>query len=298
MASADTRKATSVGGIAILVWSTLAILTTLSGDIPPFQLVAMALLIAFFVGLLYLWWGGSSIKNILVQPPLVWVLGIWGLFGYHFLYFVAFRLAPPIEANLLNYLWPLLIVLLSAFLLGERLRWWHLSGVMLALVGTISLITGGEGLRVESRYIPGYAAAVGAAVVWSTYSVLSRKYRQVPTEVVTVYCGLSAALALIGHLVFETTIMPQGEQWLVVLGIGLGPVGTAFYVWDYGVKKGDIRVLGVGSYLIPLLSTGLLVLFGNVNSTWGVWFSAVLIVSGAVLAGQDLLRGRGQIDGS
>ena len=290
MTSHDARRATSVGSIAIAIWSTLAILTTLSGEIPPLQLVAMSFLIAFIVGLLYLWWRGSSIKDLLVQPPPVWILGIWGLFGYHFLYFMAFRLAPPVEVNLLNYLWPLLIVLLSALLPGEGLHRGHIAGVLLALIGTFILITGGEGFTYESHYFTGYAAAVGAAVVWSTYSVLSRKYREVPTEVVAVYCGITAVLALIGHLVFEISVMPQGSQWLVILGIGIGPVGSAFYFWDHGVKRGDIRVLGVGAYIIPLLSTGWLILFGNANSTWSLWVSCALIVVGAGIAGRDLAR--------
>jgi drug/metabolite transporter (DMT)-like permease len=189
MTSAETRKATSVGGIAILVWSTLAILTTLSGDMPPFQLVAMAFSLAFIVGLLYIRLRGSSLKQLFVQPLPVWILGIWGLFGYHFLYFMAFRLAPPVEVNLLNYLWPLLIVLLSAFLPGESLRWWHIVGTILAVIGTVILIAGGEEIAVDLEYILGYAAAVGAAIVWSTYSVVSRKFRQVPTEMITGYCG-------------------------------------------------------------------------------------------------------------
>lgn len=292
MTSADARKATSVGGIAILIWSTLAILTTLSGDIPPFQLVAMALAIAFFVGLLYVRMRGSSLKHLFKQPFGVWILGIWGLFGYHFLYFMAFRLAPPVEVNLLNYLWPLLIVLLSALLLGERLRWWHLTGTSLALLGTFILVAGGATLAIDSSYALGYVAAVGAAVVWSTYSVISRKFRHVPTEMVAGYCGVSAVLAGLSHLVFERTVMPQGMEWLVVLAIGIGPVGTAFYVWDHGIKKGDIRVLGVGSYIIPLLSTGLLVLFGGANSTWELWLSCGLIVVGAVIAGKELLSRR------
>jgi drug/metabolite transporter (DMT)-like permease len=256
MTSAETRKATSVGGIAILVWSTLAILTTLSGDMPPFQLV------------------------------------IWGLFGYHFLYFMAFRLAPPVEVNLLNYLWPLLIVLLSAFLPGESLRWWHIVGTILAVIGTVILIAGGEEIAVDLEYIPGYAAAVGAAIVWSTYSVISRKFRQVPTEMITGYCGVTAVLALLSHLIFESTVTPQGMEWAVVLAIGIGPVGTAFYVWDHGIKRGDIRVLGVGSYIIPLLSTGLLVLFGPVVSSWKLWVSCVLIVAGALVAGREMFRDR------
>jgi drug/metabolite transporter (DMT)-like permease len=81
-------------------------------------------------------------------------------------------------------------------------------------------------------------------------------------------------------------------EWAVVLAIGVGPVGTAFYVWDHGIKRGDIRVLGVGSYIIPLLSTGLLVLFGPVVSSWKLWVSCVLIAAGALVAGREMFRDR------
>ena len=290
MTSAEIRKATTVGGIAILVWSTLAILTTLISGVPPFQLVSMAFSIAFIIGLLYLKLRGSSVKVLFTQPLPVWILGIWGLFGYHFLYFVAFRHAPPVEVNLLNYLWPLLIVLLSALFLRERLRWWHLLGTTLALLGTFILLTSGNEIILESGNVLGYAAALGAAVVWSTYSVISRKFRQVPTEMVAGYCGVTAILAFLSHLIFESTVTPQGVEWVIIVAIGLGPVGSAFYVWDHGVKRGDIRVLGVASYIIPLLSTGLLVLFGGAVSSWKIWLACALIVGGAVTAGRELFR--------
>lgn len=163
------------------------------------------------------------------------------MFGYHFIYFLAFRLAPPVEVNLLNYLWPLLIVLLSAFLPGKGLRWYHLVGAGLALLGTIVLITGGQGLAIAPGYISGYAAAVGAAVVWSTYSVINRKFREVPTEMVAGYCGVTAVLALISHLVFESTVMPQGAQWLVVLGIGLDRWGQHFTFGIMASKRGTFE---------------------------------------------------------
>lgn len=294
MTRAEIRKATAVGGMAIPVWSTLAILTTRSGGLPPFQLVAMAFAIAFILGLLYLRMRGSSIKELFEQPSSVWILGIWGLFGYHLLYFIAFRLAPPVEVNLLNYLWPLLIVVLSAFLPGINLRWWHAVGTMLALLGTALLIAGGEELKVDREFIPGYAAALGAAVVWSTYSVVSRRIRHISTEMVAGYCGVTAVLALSCHLLFESTVIPQGGDWLIILAIGLGPVGSAFYLWDHGIKRGDIRILGVGSYIIPLFSTGLLILFGQAESSWKLWISCGLIVGGAVIAGRDLLKKEGR----
>ena len=87
--------------------------------------------------------GRPEALSALRQPPLVWAVGVGGLFGYHALYFLALRFAPPAEAGLLNYLWPLLIVLFSSFLPGERLAVHHVIGAVAGLAGTVLLLTGG-----------------------------------------------------------------------------------------------------------------------------------------------------------
>lgn len=290
------RRATAIGGLAILLWSTLALLTTLSGDIPPFQLVAMSFALAFLVGTAAAVARGRGVLATLRQPWPVWLLGVGGLFGYHFFYFLAFRLAPDaaVEVNLLNYLWPLLIVLFSALLPGHRLTAGHVLGGLLGLAGTALLVTGrGRGLSIEAAYLPGYASAAACAVVWSAYSVLSRRFGDVPTEAVGGFCLATAVLAGLCHLAFEATVMPGAMEWLAVLLLGTGPVGAAFFVWDHGVKRGDIRALGALSYATPLLSTFLLILFGRAEAGWSVWAACALIVGGAVLASWDVLRGRG-----
>ncbi|NIM94855.1 MAG: EamA family transporter [Anaerolineales bacterium] len=264
----------------------------LSGQVPPFIMVATAFAVAFGIGLIYLWLRGISVKSLVRQPINIWAIGIGGLFGYHFLYFLAFRLAPAVEVNLLNYLWPLLIVLFSALLPGERLQWWHIVGAILGFVGAFVLLTGGDGFTIEEGYLTGYAAAIGAAVIWASYSVLSRRFSEVPTEMVALYCGATSVLALLCHLIFEEMVRPYGTQWLILIVMGLGPVGSAFYLWDYGVKRGNIRLLGVAAYLIPLLSTALLVLFGGAEAGWRIWVACGLIVSGALLAGRNLLLDR------
>lgn len=292
----QVRRATAIGGLAILLWSTLALLTTLSGEIPPFQLVGMSFGLAFLVGTATAVARARPVLAPLRQPWPVWLSGVGGLFGYHFFYFLAFRLAPDaaVEVNLLNYLWPLLIVLFSALLPGHRLTAGHVLGGLLGLAGTALLVAGkGRGLSLEAAYLPGYLSAAACAVVWAAYSVLSRRFGHVPTEAVGGFCLATAVLAGLCHLGFEATVLPGPMEWLAVLLLGTGPVGAAFFVWDHGVKRGDIRALGALSYATPLLSTFLLILFGRAEAGWIVWAACALIVGGAVMASWDVLRGRG-----
>lgn len=288
------RRATLVGGLAILMWATLALLTTLSGAIPPFQLVALSFAIGFAVCTTANAIRGKDVIGAMRQPWQAWAVGVSGLFGYHFFYFLAVRLAPgaAVEVTLLNYLWPLLIVLFSALLPGERLKRDHILGALCGLAGTVLIVTGrGGGVSLEAGALPGYMAALAAAMTWASYSVLSRRLGQVPTEAVGGFCLATAVLAGLCHLWFEQTVVPSAGEWLAVLAMGIGPVGVAFFVWDHGVKRGDIRALGALSYATPLASALLLILFGQAAGSWIIWVACALIVGGAVLASRDVLRG-------
>jgi drug/metabolite transporter (DMT)-like permease len=279
-----TRTATTIGFTAVLLWSLLALLTAATGTIPPFQLAAMTFLIGGLVGTAS-WIARPQGIKALRQKPVVWALGLGGLFGYHALYFAALRLAPPAESGLINYLWPLLIVLFSSLLPGERLKPAHLVGAFLGFAGVVVLIGGRGALDARSEYLPGYACALVAAFVWGGYSVLSRRFGQVPTDAVAGFCLVTAALSLVCHLLFETTVWPEaGAQWLALLALGIGPVGAAFYVWDIGMKRGDIRLLGVASYATPVLSTLVLILAGYAEPTLTLALSCGLIVLGALVA--------------
>jgi len=282
-------SSTLIGTIAILLWSFLAICTAASGTVPPFQLNAMAFAVGTLVGAAKWIKEPSAIKK-LRQPKMAWLLGVTGLFGYHFLYFTALRNAPAIDASLIGYLWPLLIVLFSALLPGEKLKWQHVVGCILGLAGAGLIVTGGTGFSFKSEYAFGYIMALLAALAWSTYSVLSRRFANVPTDAVTGFCAATAVLSIAAHLVWETTVWPTGLwQWVAVIGLGLGPLGLAFYVWDHGVKHGDIQVLGAASYAAPLLSTLILILFGFAQFTWAVGAACLLITIGAVVASKDMI---------
>jgi drug/metabolite transporter (DMT)-like permease len=279
-----TRAATSIGLTAVLLWSLLALFTAGSGTIPPFELAAMTFALGGLLGIAS-WIVRPRARSALRQRPTVWALGIGGLFGYHALYFAALRLAPPAEAGLICYLWPLLIVLFSALLPGERLRVPHVAGALLGFLGVVVLIAGRGALQARADHLPGYVCAFTAAFVWAGYSVLSRRFGEVPTDAVAGFCFATAALSLLCHLVFETTVWPaSAAEWLAVLALGLGPVGAAFYVWDIGVKRGDIRLLGVASYAAPVLSTLVLVLAGYADPSLALGLACVLIVAGALVA--------------
>lgn len=284
---ATVNAATWIGSISVLLWGTLALLTKLSGgEIPEFQLMAMTFGVAFL--LMAGRWGvaGHTGVRYIRQPAFAWCIGVVGLFGYHFAYFKAMTLAPAVEVSLLAYLWPLLIVLLSALLPEERLRAPSIVGALLALVGCWLLISrNADGFAWVN--LPGYLVALACALIWSSYSVLSRLVRSVPTDAVGWFCGVTALLALGCHMRWEETVWPEGlRQWVGVVGLGLGPVGIAFFTWDYGVKHGNIQLLGTLAYSAPLISVILLILAGYGEATVAVVSASVLIVIGSLIAGR------------
>jgi drug/metabolite transporter (DMT)-like permease len=289
-----SRSATLIGLTAILMWSLLAVLTLATGQIPAFQLAAMT----FAIGALAAsgsWLVRPGAIRALRQPPVAWIVGVGGLFGYHALYFLALRLAPPAEAGLLNYLWPLLIVLFSSLLPGERLKAHHVVGALLGLAGTVLLFSGSTSAQFEPGQVAGLLAAFVAAFVWASYSVMSRKLKAVPTDAVAGFCLATALLATAVHLAAESTVWPDtAGQWLAIVALGLGPVGAAFYAWDIGMKRGDIRVLGAASYATPLLSTAFLVLAGYARPGAAIALAAVLIAGGGLIAARDMIGKRAE----
>lgn len=285
--SSPVRTATFIGAISVVLWGTLALLTKLTGGrIPPFQLMSMTFGIAFLLMAVRWWSRGESGLGYIRQPFPAWLLGVGGLFGYHLAYFKAMTLAPAVDVSLIAYLWPLFIVLLSALLPGHSLRAQHLVGAVLALAGCW-LLVGRNSQGFDWTYADGYLVAFGCSLIWSSYSVLSRLVRSVPTDAVGWFCGVTALLALGCHLLWETTVWPVGTlQWLGVIGLGLGPVGIAFFTWDHGVKYGNLPLLGTLAYSAPLISVVLLLLAGFGQASGMLFLASALIVAGSFVAGR------------
>jgi drug/metabolite transporter (DMT)-like permease len=282
------RIATAVGAAAVLLWAVLALLASFTTRLPPFEVTAVAFAIAFLLALGKWLLNREAPLAHFRQPAAAWAVGVGGLFGYHFLYFFAMQHAPAVEVSLIAYLWPLLIVVLAAFLPNERLGWWHVAGALMGLAGTVVLVTGGGAVALRTEHALGYALALGCAFTWSSYSVLSRRLAAVPTDAVGAFCLATAALAFLCHLGLETWVAPTPGEWAALLALGLGPVGLAFFAWDVGVKHGSIKALGGLSYATPLLSTLLLVATGRAAPSLAIALACLLVVGGAVLAAREL----------
>lgn len=271
-------RATWIGIAAIGLWSCLALLTLTTRELPAFQVLA----ITFAMGgaSIMFWPSGQSRWQ---QPLPAFLLTIVALFGYHALYFFAFRMAPAVEVNLINYLWPLLIVVFAALLPDTQINRWQILGAMMGLAGAMLMIAR-SGTSGSAVHWHGYATAFAAALVWALYSVLNRRFQSVPSSTVGVCCLVVAVLAGLVHAGFESWVMPSSRQWLMLVLMGLGPMGMAFLLWDHGTKHGDLGVLGTLAYAAPVLSTLLLLASGQAEVHWTQAAAVVLLLIGAWLS--------------
>jgi len=273
-------SATLAGCGALALWAFLALLARMAAGVPPLQLTALGFAVGGALGLAVVAARGRI--GLLRQGALAWAHGVGGLFGYHALFFAALALAPAVEANLLNYLWPLLIVLLSGPILGMQLGARRVAGVALGFAGCVVLVGGGASFPAGAAW--GFAAAVGCAVVWAVYSVTSKRMASVPTEAVTGFCVATALLAGLASLAFEAPVMPDARQWAAVALLGAGPLGAAFFLWDAGMKRGDPRLLGTLAYAVPVASTLLLVAGGEGALDSRIGLAALMVAGGGLLA--------------
>ena len=265
---------------AIFLWASLASLATLLSNIPHFLLTGIGLIIGALVSIPSLRSGLTPWKI----PLKTLLIGVYGLFGYHFMLFLALQTAPAVEANLVNYLWPLLIVLLSPiFTKSLSLNFRYVLAALSGFAGAVLAITsGGSGIGFSSIEV-GYFFALAAAVIWATYSLATTKVPRFPTPAIGLFALVSGVLAIGAHFLFEPAASISTADWLLLLVLGVGPLGGAFYLWDAALKIGDPRRIGLLAFLTPLLSTILLVVVSGNSLSWQLLVATGLIVGGALL---------------
>lgn len=271
---------------AIGLWGSLAPLGVSLGHIPPFLLTGWGLVIGSVIGLLL---SRGRLQQWKVPFPTL-ALGVYGLFGFHFLLFIALRHAPPVQANLVNYLWPLGIVLMAPlFLPGLRLRPLHIAAALLGFAGAALAILGGRGMGAGlGGWAWGYLPAMASAFVWASYSLMTRRVPPFPNAAIGLFGLVSGGLSLVCHALLEPSVALSTSDWQLLIALGLGPLGGAFYLWDAALKRGDARTIGVLSFLTPLLSTlGLLWMRGE-------WPSATVAAAAAMIIGAAVLGSRAQ----
>jgi len=281
--------ASTIGAIGVILWATETTLLTYTVAIPPFQTVALAFMFAAAMSPLI--WFVTKTNPLIAfkQPPQVWLVTVTSLVGYHASIYYATQKAPPAAAALLQGTTPLMIVLGSAFLPGERLKWWHLVGAAMGFAGVLNLVEGGSTATSEGAVF--YLCVIGvAAGLWGLYSVITRTLPDVPTSALGHFYAASAIVALLAHVCLEEWVYPGESEWLAVAALGCLPMGLAIYFWDFGLKRGDIQALGAFSYVEPFVGAVLVAMFTKAVFDISLLWSGILVVSGAVIASASLWR--------
>ncbi len=262
-----------LGIITICCWGSLATFGNLLIHLPPFYILGVAFLIGSIPALF-------KPKDLFPKPKiLVW--GVLGYFGYHFFLFYAFRFAPAIEANLINYLWPVIMVLLTPLAFPEnKLKSYHIVGACLSVIGSVVLVVG-KGGDLKWDNIFGYLLAFGAALTWPIYSIGKKKMEATSVWAIGSFCLISGLFCFTTHFLIEPRVVLQSSDAWKLLVMGIGPFGIAFYTWDLALKKGDARVMGALAYLTPVLSTLGLVFFAGQEMVFHTFLAMILIIVGA-----------------
>lgn len=280
-----SRTATALALLSIVIWGFLTFLAVHLTHVPSFLLTGIGLTIGGLISL-------PKIREWRV-PVKTMLIGTGGILGYHFLLFTALQIAPAVEVNLLNYLWPLLIVALTpVFLPGYTLRAQHILGVVAGLAGAVLVVTGGK-IGMDMSHLPGYLCAAGAAFIWAAYSLLTKRVPAFSTYAVGAFCTVAGLLALGVYFVESNlgllpSVTLSTSDWATLVLIGIGPLGLAFFTWDAALKRGDPRLIGALSYLTPLLSTLVLVVLNGQSMSPLHLVAMVLIVGGAVISNVSL----------
>jgi drug/metabolite transporter (DMT)-like permease len=267
---------------AIALWASLAALGVALAHVPPFLLTGLGLLVGSLIALPLSRFDWRQWR----VPPTTLAVGVYGLFGFHFLLFIALRHAPPVQANLVNYLWPLgIVVMAPLFLPGVSLTGRHVFAALLGFAGAALAILGG---RASDPNAPlwawGYIPALMSAFIWASYSLLTQRVKAFPTAAVGSFALVSGLLALLCHAWLEPSTTLSATDWTLIALLGLGPLGGSFFLWDAALKQGDARQIGVLSFLTPLLSTLVLLAMQREVPGWPVGLAAAMIVGAAVIA--------------
>ena len=284
-------SATLIGFVAIILWGFSPLTALLLKSVPPLQLTASLFFIAFFATVIAFRNKRHEVIGSLKMPGILWVSSLCGIFGFNYLYIVALRNAPAVEVVLIVNLWPIVMMLMSIISERRQLEWQHVMGAVVGLSGVFLCVTEGKELALESEHLMGYMAAAACAIIWPIYSLINRRVASEHTSYsIPWLCLASALIATVLHLISEDAVMPSLQQWAYLVFAGVGATGLSFIFWDYGVKRGDIRLLSNLSYAEPLIGILVLIIFGFAVFTPIVGVSAVLITLGAAISSLTLRK--------
>jgi drug/metabolite transporter (DMT)-like permease len=274
---------TVIGSAAIPLWATWPTLAALASPMPVFQLLA----IAFTIGTVTLYGmerrsaATESVRPSLSSRVVPAVACSFGLLGADAFFVLATASIPAAQANLISYLWPMMVVGLGAIAGFFPFRARHASGLIIGFCGA-GVVIGGNGMTFSAAGI-GLAGLSGLS--WALFCLFRLYQGGKAQSALVAGCGLSAALSLILHLILEPTIVPSALPLLSAFAVGVA-LALGNLLWDQGLRRGDSRLLAVMAYATPLVGALILIIADLATPTWNLLFGGLLIV-GAGLVSRD-----------
>ncbi len=286
-----SRDGNAAGVAAVLSWGTLAVLGKFAETADPRFVLALSFAIAALIGAAICLVTKRRIRPQMQKRNILFA-GL--LAAYHLVYFTSFSHAPALHASLINYLWPALLILLGNLLFRLDSGWPGYAGAGLGFAGVSFLMLRDAHTNYDSNVLAGYLMAFCGAFLWALYSNLRRVDRADPVASMTLICMASSALCMLAAAADGTALeTPDWKEIVTIVLLGLGPAGSAFFLWDLGMKRGNVAALSIFSYSAPIISTILMVLVGFGEARWNVALAAFLIAAGGAVVG---LRDRTRAD--
>jgi drug/metabolite transporter (DMT)-like permease len=283
------RKAYLYLLFVILLWAATPLLVTgLARTLPVFEITFLAtgFAVLAFVALVSARAQWTRFRDYSRRDLRVMIMmGATGIFPYTTLYYLAFALAPAAagEINIINYIWPVWILILSPLLLAERLTARKLVGIVLSFCGVYVIVSGGRFIRFDPAQWPAYTSAGCGAFFWGLFSVLGKRNRFELLTAMLVYN--LAAFACFGVLCFAAVefVVPGPGEWLLLACLGGLVNGAGYFFWLLALRSGDTAGISSAVYLTPFVALVYLTAAGRGAITWVQLTALALILAGPLI---------------
>ena len=277
------RVWTCVGALAIPLWATWPCLAIRTFEIPPLEFLAMMFLVGWLVLASLHRPTKTGIDRLSKRSWLPAAAFAVSLSGGDIAFIAATHRIPAAQANLISYLWPVMIVVFGAAIGLFRLRLRHIIGLGLGFSGAVILIWDGR----ISISLSGIGLALLNGAFWAGYCILRLAWKKPAENVLARGCAISALLCASLHVFLEPTLIPSLGGLVATAAAGILPLALGNFVWDQGFRRGDSQLLAVMAYATPLCSALLLAALGVALFTWNLFVGAVVIVLAGVISRTD-----------
>lgn len=274
---------TMVGFFAVLSWSIAAPIIVYASDVNSYLFIVVEEFTGFLIFLAY-WLHRRINPMALIRQAPVWYVpaGVFGISLHGVLWVVALQNAPPLEATLIIYTWPLMVVVFTALALRRPLRWVHGLGALLGLAGIVVLLSGGGAVFGGLVLVPGHFYAVGCALAWSLFSAASARYEGIDSSItgIILLCGSALCLPL---WIFSGA---PGASWQSLAVVAVSAVATSlgYGLWSYGMQHGNAQLIGIASFMTPVLASLYLVILGQAAFSLSILLALILVMLGIAAA--------------